>query len=227
MARLPRLVLPGFAHFVILLGHGGRAVFADDAERQAFSSALREAAAAEQVQLHAYALLDHEVQLLATPATASGLGRMMQALGRRYVAACNRRHGRMGSPWEGRFRCAMVQPGATLLDVMRIVDGQADTGASPPALLHTSAGHRCGQHHLAHLVDPPEYWQLGNTPFEREIAYRTLLANGLSVERSLALRSAALGGWVAGDKAFAAEVEALVTRPTAPRPRGRPRRQPG
>jgi hypothetical protein len=52
-----------------------------------------------------------EVLLLLTPATATALGALMQGLGRRYGAAFNRRHGRRGTLWAGRFRTAVVQAG--------------------------------------------------------------------------------------------------------------------
>jgi putative transposase len=221
MARLPRLVLPGQAHYVIQRGHGERTVFADAQDRGAYLAALREAAAAERVQVHAYALLDAEVQLLVTPTEPAALGRMVQALGRRYVSAYNRRHERTGTLWDGRFRCAVVQSGATRLAVLRLIDGLS----SDPAV--TSAGHRAGGPRDALLQDPPEVWQLGNTPFEREAAYRALLAQGTDSATAAALRQAALGSWVAGSAAFAAEVTAATSRPASPRGRGRPRRAGG
>jgi putative transposase len=218
VARLSRLVLAGQSHYLIQRGHNGQCVFADAADRAAYTAALRETAAAEQVQIHAYALLDTEVQLLATPAQAPALGRLMQALGRSYVGAHNRRHGRTGTLWDGRFRCAVVEPGETRLLVLRLIDG----AAADPGL--GSAGHRSGGAHDPLLVDPPEYWQLGNTPFEREAAYGALLATGVPLARAQMLRAAALGGWAAGTPAFAARVAEACARPALPRPRGRPRR---
>jgi putative transposase len=218
MARLARLVLAGQAHYVIQRGHSGRTVFADAADRQSFLAALRESARSEGVQLHAYALLDTEVQLLATPDTAPALGRMMQALGRRYVSAYNRRHGQSGTLWDGRFRCGVVEPGTTRLEVLQLVDGAAGEAGL------TSAGTRSGGPADSALLNPPEYWQLGNTPFEREAAYRDLLAAGLPPARSSKLRQAALGGWAAGHAGFVAQVETELQRPARPRAPGRPRR---
>ena len=124
----------------------------------------------------------------------------MQALGRRYVAAHNRRHGRRGTLWDGRFRCGVVEPGATRLQALCLIDGAAaDRGI-------TSAAHRLGGPRDALLVDPPEYWQLGNTPFEREAAYRRLLQAGVPPAAAQALRSAAIGGWAAGSPGFKASL---------------------
>ena len=125
MARLPRLALPQHAHYIIQRGHSGRAVFADAEDRADYLAALRAAAAQSQVQLHAWALLEGEVQLLATPALGPSLGQMLQAVGRRYVSAYNRRHGRSGTLWDGRFRCAVVEPGAMRLAALRLIDGQS------------------------------------------------------------------------------------------------------
>jgi putative transposase len=221
VARLPRLEWPGQLHLVLLRGHGalsGPGVFTDAADRAAFIAALREAAAAEAVQVHAYALLHDEAQLLVTPAGPGALGRLMQGVGRRYVSAYNRRHGHRGSLWAGRFHNAVVEAGAPALTALRLLDGASSEAGA------TSAGHRTGAAREAWLSDPPEVWSLGNTPFEREAAYRDLLAQGVPPPQAEALRRAALGGWALGSAAFVAAAERAMTRPATPRPRGRPRK---
>jgi putative transposase len=235
VARLPRLVVAGQAHLIVQRGHSGTAVFADEVDRAAYLAALREAAAAERVQVHAYALLPTEVLLLVTPAERLALSRLMQALGRRYVAAHNRRHGRSGTLWDGRFRCGVVEPGATRLQALCLIDGAAaDPGITSAAhrlggpreglLIDPPEYWRLGGPREALLIDPPEYWQLGNTPFEREAAYRRLLDTGVAAAPAARLRGAALGGWAAGSADFRAGLAAATSRPTQPRPRGRPPR---
>lgn len=222
MARLARLVLPGLAHWVIQRSHAGLAVLADAADRGMLATLLKQAAAAESVQLHAVALMDDGVMLLCTPPSAVALSRMMQAVGRRYVSAYNLRHRRRGALWDGRFRCAPVQAGATLLEVLCLIDGQcAETGTQEH---RSTAGQRLGEAAWMPVVDPPEYWALGNTPFERERAYRELLRRGLEAERARALLRVAQGGWVLGTPEFIAQIAKTGGRPTAPRARGRPRR---
>ncbi|MCY7316266.1 MAG: transposase [Rubrivivax sp.] len=218
MARLPRLSLPDHAHWLIQRGHGGRAVFTDAADRALYADLLREAAATEQVRLHALSLADAEVQLLATPPKLQSLSRMMQALGRRYVSAHHRRHGGSGTLWDGRFRCAVVEPGATLLDVLCLIDSTALAHGAPWAEA------RRGGAGPSTLVDPPAYWPLGNTPFERQAAWQQRLLLGVGDDRVERLRQAALGGWAVGSAAFAAQISHAATRPATPRPRGRPAR---
>lgn len=215
MARLSRLSIPGETHHVLLRGHGGVPVFADDEDRRRFLQALRDAAARHRTALHAYALGAAGAQFLCTPTDATSVGRLVQWLGRHYVSAYNRRHGRAGTLWDGRYRCALVEAGDWRLAALRLVD--ASDG-------WTSAGHRLGLARDPALADPPEVWALGNTPFEREHAWRALLDEPLPPGVAEALRDAVAGGWAAGSPRFVAAVGEACSRPAAKRPRGRPRR---
>lgn len=215
MARLPRLVLPAVPHLAVQRSLAGTPAFVDDDDRVRYAEVLREALATERVALHAYALADREVLLLATPSQAESLGRLMQAIGRRYVSAYNRRHGRRGPLWEGRFRAGPVEPGASVLDAMLWIEHHGASGA------RTSAEHHTGVRRDPLLTDPAEYWQLGNTPFERENAWRERLGHGVRAELDARLRSSALGGWAFGSAGFVAAA-GTAGRPAAPRPRGRP-----
>jgi putative transposase len=215
VARLPRLVIPGHAHYVIQRGHNGQRVFADEADRRSFLACLREAVRDNALALHAYALNDADVHLLVTPPDEAALSRAIQQVGRRYVSAYNRRHARRGTLWDGRFRCGVVEPGPHRLAALLLVDGQPG---------QTSAAHRTGGAREAALGDPAEFWQLGNTPFEREASYRTLLVQGVAPELADTVGRAAAGGWVAGSARFVhALAGGLPARHLLPRPAGRKR----
>lgn len=53
---------------------------------------LREIAAHEDCDIHAYVLMTNHVHLLLTPTRVGQVARIMQALGRRYVRYVNDRH---------------------------------------------------------------------------------------------------------------------------------------
>ena len=227
MARLPRLALAGQAHLVSLYGHSGQAVFVDDEDRRAFLAALREAAMQHQVAVQAYVLLDNHVHLLATPRSADGLGALMQGLGRRYGAGFNRRHQRQGSLWAGRYRATVLQAGPRLLDAMLFIDGhgqRSGLGTEPQDHPWSSARHHLGLWRDPVVTEGPAWWALGNTPFEREAAYRQWLADGLPRGQAQALAAAVRQGWAVGDAGFVADLQQHTARPLQPRPRGRPRK---
>jgi putative transposase len=228
MARLPRLSLAGIAHLVLLRGHNGDVVFRDEQDRQTFLSALRAGFERESVALHAYALPANQVWLLCTPEDAGSLGRAMQATGRRFAAAYNRRYQRTGSVWDGRYRSTVVEPGRMLLETMVFVDTAADASwvahvADAVMPTWTSARQHLGFEGGLQLKDRAEYWSLGNTPFERAAAFRTLLdetASGPQFER---IAAATRRGWALGSAAFLQALQQRTDRPVQPRRRGRPR----
>ncbi len=227
MARLPRLALAGAAHLVVLAGQRGQPLWIDDEDRGRFVAALRDASKQHQVAVHAYALLLDQCWLFATPADAAALGASVQTTGRRYVAGFHRRHGGAGPLWAGRFRAGVVQPGEWSLLATLAVDLQpVRQGLVGSAVDHAwSSAH----HHLGLVRDPlvavgAAYWALGNTPFEREAAYRRRVDEGLNTAQWQRLDDAARHSWVVGDAAYLAELGRATTRPLAPRPRGRPRK---
>jgi putative transposase len=231
MARLPRLSLPGLPHLVVQRGHNRQPVFVDEADRQAYLAALRDAGPPGACALHGYALLDDVAWLLLTPAAtpaAPSLGALMQALGRRYVAAFNRRHGRSGTLWDGRFRATVVGP-AQVLQALCLVE-QAPVRAGLAGLAGdwrwSSAAHHLGLRRDPLLSPHAAYWSLGNTPFEREGVWRQRLADDLGAAEAQRLEEATRKGWPLGDGAFLASLAGRVSRPLERRPRGRPRKAP-
>ncbi len=227
MARLARLAAAGQVHQVIQRGNNGQAVFIDRSDRESYLQLLREAAAANQVAIHAYALTDNEALLLATPGDASGLSRMMQALGRRYVTRFNRRHGRSGTLWEGRFRATVIEAERHLHACICFVElAPVRAGLAREAQDHpwSSARHHLGLASDPLVTDHAFYWAIGNTPFEREAAHRQLLEGGLNSAQARDIGDAMMKGWALGSDRFKAALAARTHRRVGPEPRGRPRK---
>lgn len=227
MARPSRLIVPGEAHLLTQRGHNHQPVFLDDEDRRRYLSDLREVCAVNQVAVHAYALLDDQVGLLVTPATAEGVSRMMQGVGRRYVVWHNRRHARSGTLWEGRYRAVVIDAAVHLMTALRYVDSLPLRHGLAPDLLPMawcSAAHHLGVRRDPLVTETVQFWALGNTPFEREAAYRLLLQQGLSGSELRLLDDALNRGGALGPADFIGRVERIVERSLSVRPRGRPRR---
>jgi putative transposase len=231
MARLPRLSLAGHVHHVVQRGHNRQDIVLDEADRERWKAFLADAAVTHGVDVHAWLLLRDHFHLVITPSEPQALGRMMQALGRRHAAEFNRRHGRSGTLWEGRFRSSLVQAGDWVLDCMLYVEshgarhhGSVEQATQGP---WSSVSHHLGRWRDPLVVEPPAWWALGNTPFEREAAWRGRLEAMLSPAVVERITQASRRGWPIGDEAFLAHLALLLGRPVVPRPRGRPaRRQP-
>jgi putative transposase len=227
MARHPRLVVPGYAHHVLQRGVSGQSLFCDDADHAAFLAWLREGSRRFSVAIHAYALMPQAVQLLATPTDGEGFGRMMQWIGRHYVPWFNRRHGRSGTLWSGRFKATVLDANGYLLpcsifvERMPAVHGLTD---DPVNYRWSSCAHHANGVPDPMVTDHPLYWSLGNTPFEREAAYRDLLDKALNDEMGKLMQAATERAWAIGPKTFVDKLEKQMHRPVVPRRRGRPPR---
>jgi putative transposase len=229
MARLPRLILPDQPHHVILRGNNRQAIFYSDLDREHLLATLAEAASQYGVAVHAYVLMDNHLHLLLTPPSADALSRMMQSLGRRYVGWFNARHQRSGTLWEGRFRAGLIEGERHLLACMRYIElnpVRAGLCVEATEWKWSSAAHHLGLVRNVLVTEHPMYWLLGNTPFEREHAYRELLGEGVARSEQVLFTEAVLRGRPVGSASFlqplAADHAAAVQR----RPRGRPRKTP-
>ena len=227
MARMSRLAVAGHPHHLFQRGNDRIALFRDDADRERYLDCLREAAVAAKVALHAYVLMDDHVHLLATPAGTEGLSRMMQALGRNYVGWFNHRHQRSGTLWEGRFRSGLIEAETWLLRCMRYIELnplRAGIAAEAGAFRWSSARHHLGQATDALLTDHALFWSLGNTPFEREAAWRDFLGQPVLVAEAQQITASCLRGLALGSAGFLERMSAVSGRRLVPAKRGRPRK---
>lgn len=223
MARLARLYVPGMPQLVTQRGNNRAVLFTDDTDYQQFLGWLRESLKECAVLLHAYVLMPDHVHLLASAPDADGVPRLMQRLGRKYVRWFNDRHRRTGTLWEGRYRSTVVEPERWLLPAYRYIEMnpvRAGLVPDPAFWAWSSARAHLGHQSDPHLSDHAGYWSLGNTPFERQAAYRALVEGGISTSELEAIRYAAHRGWMLGElpqRLGAPE----ASRRTAPLPKGR------
>lgn len=228
MARLPRLTAPGFPHHLIQRGNNRQPIFVDEADCVRFLDDLAALAPLHGLAIHAYVLMPNHVHLLVTPAESGTLARFMQALGRRYVRWFNARHRRTGTLWEGRYRSTVVDTERYLLACMRYIElnpVRAGLVDEPAAYRWSSHRHQLGLIADAAVSEHGVYWSLGNTPFERQLAYRRLVEQALPTGELEAIRSATQHGWALGDPRAMEDLAAKAGRRAFPIRRGRPRKR--
>ena len=225
MARLPRLTVTGYPHHVILRGNNRHDIFLSVADYQRMLDLLFEHSRAQKVDVHGYVLMGNHLHLLLTPQEDQALPKMMQAVGRSYVQAFNKRHSRTGTLWEGRYRSTLIQTDRYLLACMVYIDLnplRAQMVTQPEDYVWSSFGHYAG-HRVDRLITPHAlYWGLGNTPFAREASYAELVHAGISADQQGALTDATLSGWALGDADFVADLQKQTDRRLFKTKAGRP-----
>jgi len=227
MARLARLYVPDQPQHVILRGLDQQPAFVDDQDYELFIDCLKAAARDHHLAVHAWVLMPGAVQLLVTPSDESSLPKAMQAVGRRYVAHFNRRYARRGTLWEGRYRATVIEGERFFLLASRVVElapVRSHLVTAPEDYRWSSYRHHIGLTVDSLITDHPLYWALGNTPFERQRAYRELCEQALDERETTQLMQATLKGWVLGSDTYREWASRTANRRVSPLPRGRPRK---
>ncbi len=103
MARLARVVLPGYPHHVTQRGNRRQDVFSEPADYEFYLELLRQWCAHEGIEIWAYCLMTNPIHLIVMPKRKSNLGKAIAEVQRRYTQMINARAHGGGYLWQGRF----------------------------------------------------------------------------------------------------------------------------
>lgn len=228
MARLRRLFLPGAANHVRLRGVDRQDIFRSDGDRLFLRSCIWNAAALHGLSVHAYVLMSNHIHLLATGAAEDTLPKVVQSVGRRYVAYFNHRYGRTGTLWEGRYRSTVIDSEAYFLNCQRYIEQnpvRAGIVADPAEFPWSS--HRFNALGIPDdlLTPHPIMRSLGEDASECRRTYRALCARPLPEASLECIREATTKAWVLGGEEFCNRVWATTGRRPVPLPKGRPHKK--
>ena len=121
MPRSLRLEYPGAIYHVTTRGTRQAAIFLDDQDRASLLSILAHALKECDAQAFAYCLMGNHYHFVLQTRQAN-LAVLMRRINSVYSLAFNRRHGRCGHVFEGRYKALHVDRDAYLLEVCRYVD---------------------------------------------------------------------------------------------------------
>jgi REP element-mobilizing transposase RayT len=119
MARPLRVQFPGGLYHVSARGNEQKLIFADDVDCVSFLRVLASAVERYHVLCHAYCLMNNHYHLLLE--TPDSLSHAMRQLNGVYSQRFNRRHGRTGHLFGGRFHAVVVHRDAHLREVSRYI----------------------------------------------------------------------------------------------------------
>ena len=227
MPRQPRLILPGVATHIIQRGNNRAACFKGDSDYLLYLLHLRELASKMECEVHAYCLMTNHVHLLVTPWSANGCIALMRDLGPRYVQYFNRRHGRTGTLWEGRFRSCVAESARYVLACYRYIElnpVRAEMVSHPSLYAWSSYGANTGMRRDALVAPHSEFLALGPEASSRQDAYRGMFEQDLDAPVLDAIRGATNGGYPLGTESFKQGIVAASGRKIEPGRAGRPAR---
>lgn len=209
MPRHARFVVPEVALHIVQRGHNRRDCFLEQTDYLVYLSNLRELAPKSGCPLHAYCLMTNHVHLLVTPSSPQACALLMRRQGQRYVQYFNRRYGRSGTLWEGRYRSSLIQSATYLMRTYRYIERnpvRAGMAASPCDYPWSSHAGNCGRAENKLLTPRPEYLSLGTDERSRLTAYEAFVAIPDEPGFLLAIRDATNGGFALVDESFKSQL---------------------
>lgn len=228
MSRQPRPDLADIPQHVVQRGNDRQPCFFTKADYLRYLTNLREAALRYDCAIHAYVLMTNHVHLLLTPASVGAVSRMMQTLGRHYVAYINTTYRRTGTLWEGRYKSCLVESESHLLTCHRYIELNPVRAAmtTNPVHYRWSSHHGNAYGHADPILQPhPSYLALGTSDQARRTAYHALFQDALDAERIAEIRAYLQQQRALGTPRFHAAIEAQLGRCGTIRPAHRPRRR--
>jgi len=120
MARKPRIHFPGALYHVISRGNQRQDIFLDDKDLNAFLSYLFEYKIRYPFHLYAYSLMKNHFHLL-LEVEGAPLSKIMQSLLFRYTRYFNKRYGKVGHLFQGRYKAILCDKDAYLLELVRYI----------------------------------------------------------------------------------------------------------
>jgi REP element-mobilizing transposase RayT len=121
MARPLRIEFPDALYHVTSRGDRREAIFTDDSDRAQFLTLLGETCERFDAAVLAWCLMGNHYHLVLNT-RAANLSQLMRHLNGVYTQRFNRRHGKVGHVFQGRFKAILVDRDAYLLAVCRYVD---------------------------------------------------------------------------------------------------------
>jgi REP element-mobilizing transposase RayT len=120
MARPLRIEFPGALYHVTSRGNARQDIALEDKDRAAFLAVLAKARERFAWLVHAYCLMGNHYHLMVETPEAN-LSRGMRQLNGVYTQRFNRRHGRVGHLFQGRYKAILVERESYLLELCRYV----------------------------------------------------------------------------------------------------------
>ena len=103
MARIARIVIPGYPHHVTQRGNRRQETFFGDDDYREYIHIMSHWCRENRVGIWSYCLMPNHVHLIAVPRDKEGLARAIGEAHRRYTRYINFREGWRGYLWQGRF----------------------------------------------------------------------------------------------------------------------------
>ncbi|MGD0192186.1 MAG: transposase [Rhizomicrobium sp.] len=220
MARLARIVVPGFPHHVTQRGNRREAIFFEAGDQEIYRDLLAEHCSKSCVEVWAYCLMPNHVHLILAPSDGEGLARALGDTHRRYTTFINARARWSGHLFQNRYGSVAMDDGHLMAAVRYVSLNPVRAG-----LVANARDWPWSSVH-AHLARADDELVSVMPVLSRVSDFAALIAPGTDEQLFAGIRSSERTGRPLGNPEFIAGLEKILGRPIARRAPGRKRKLP-
>lgn len=226
MARKVRLFFEETPQHILLRGYNQEKIFIDADDFEYGLGILKELCNNFLVHLHAYVLMPNHLHLLCTPHEKDAISRFMQGFGIKYVAYFNKKYGRTGTLWEGRYRSSLVE-NRFVLPLMHYIESnpyRANLITSNELYPYSSSQSNAYAQEQNEITPHKLYTLLASTPQERASVYRSLYQEGITQTLISFFQEHIAKQSITGTAQFYAEIAQRIGKSIESKKVGRPKK---
>ncbi len=216
MARPPRIEYPGAFYHVIVRGNQGQNIFSDRQDRIEYLNRVMHYKHKCGFVLYAYVLMSNHVHLL-VETTTTPLSKIMQFLNFTYTRRFNRKYGKTGHLFQGRYKAFLCDRDTYLLALVRYIHlnpVRAGIVRWPHEYEWSSHGDYLGR--SGRMVDPDRVLRLfSENPSEARKLYGEFVVEAIGAGKDNSLYKA-IDQQILGDEKFIEKVEGKRDNPGKP-----------
>ena len=219
MARMARVVIPGYPHHLTQRGNRRQETFFCKNDYEVYLKLMAEWCSRSDVSIWAYCLMPNHAHLIAVPDSEEGLRRAIGEAHRRYTRHINFRENWRGHLWQGRFT-SYVMDEQYLLAAARYIElnpVRAKLATDPKKYPWSSAA--------AHIEACDDALVVVAPLLKIVDDWMGFLAGGVSDEEYKALRKHERTGRPLGNTSFIGRLEEKLAKRLIPQKGGRPKKK--
>lgn len=175
MPRQARIIIPNFPYHVLNRGNNKEIVFFDDEDFRFFLRQVKKYKEKFGIKIYHYCLMPNHYHFLVEPPTPDALAKFMQALMLVYAQHIQRKYGKVGHIWQGRYKSPIIEKEDYLVQCGYYIEDNPRRAGLKKDLKDWSWSSY--QFYAFGKPDPivdidPDYLKLGAMPEERQENYR-------------------------------------------------------
>jgi putative transposase len=122
MPRGPRLLIPNVCYHIIHRGNQKQKIFLEDVDFETYLQMLLHYKRKYAFKLYAYCLMPNHIHLIIEVKRVNDLAKIIQGVSLTYTLWFNKKYGKVGHLWQGRFKNKVIQKDRYLIDCLSYVE---------------------------------------------------------------------------------------------------------